>query len=110
MKYASKRNIHTPEARRLKYCDKCSHVWEKGMSGTVLKYNHLPTYRLPRILCNTCAKLKTDKEKEGWQISEWLSLKNSKEWLDKESKRLREKGWKIGMKVSNNMVSLWRIK
>ena len=111
MKYTSKRNIHTPEARRLKYCNRCKHVWEKGCNGTILKHLNLPTYRLPRVYCNTCSKLKAKNESDVWQISEWLSLDGSKEWLKKESKRLRKKGWKVETKEDNRgMVSLWRIK
>ena len=110
MKYTSKRNIHTPEARRLKYCNKCSHVWEKGASSTILKHLNLPTYKLPRITCNTCSKLKASRENEGSQITAWL-LKLDEEWLKKESKRLRKKGWEVKIKEDNRgMVSLWRIK
>jgi len=110
MKYTSKRNIHTPEARRLKYCDKCKRVWEKGCNGTILKHLNLPTYGLPRITCNTCNKLKASREKDGSQITAWL-LKLDEEWLKKEGKRLRKKGWKIEIKEDNRgMVSLWRVK
>ena len=110
MKYASKRNIHTPEARRLKYCDKCSHVWEKGCNGTVLKHLNLPTYRLPRIPCNTCNKLKAKNKSDGWQITAWL-LKLDDGYLEKESKRLVKKGWKVEIREDNEgMIALWRIK
>lgn len=110
MKYTSKRNIHTPEARRLKYCEKCKHVWEKGASGTILKHISLPTYRLPRITCTTCSKLKAKNESDGWQITAWL-LKLDEGYLKKESKRLIKKGWKVEIREDNEgMIALWRVK
>ena len=38
-----KKNVHTKEARRLKYCEKCKRVWEIGFTGSIHSYDHLPT-------------------------------------------------------------------
>ena len=56
-KYGSKkRNTHTREARRLKYCNSCNVVWEINVTGSIRRYKHLPTYGLPRINCKICEK------------------------------------------------------
>ena len=49
-----KKNVHTKEARRLKYCEKCKRVWEIGFTGSIHSYDHLPTYGLPRKTCKMC--------------------------------------------------------
>ena len=40
--------------QRLKYCEGCQHVWERSSTKVILYYNHLPTYKLPRITCKKC--------------------------------------------------------
>lgn len=100
---------HTAETRRLRYCNACSHVWEDGSSGMVLRYSHLPTWGLPRKNCGVCKKIKKHKKKNSWQITKPLYL-NSLSYLEKESRRLEKKGWKMRIiKDSSGEISLWRI-
>ena len=50
----------------LKYCEKCKYVWEKSSTGSILHHSDLPTYKLPRIICNKCKKRnKAYKENEN---------------------------------------------
>ena len=110
MKYTSKKNIHTADARKLKYCDKCYRVWEKALTGTILKYRNLPTHGLPRVACNSCSKLKESIEKDGRQITKWLSFVNE-DWLKSECDRLNKKDWKVEIQKDNRgMIALWRIR
>ena len=100
---------HASETRRLRYCNACSHVWEDGDSGRVLRYRHLPTWGLPRNNCGVCKKIKKHKEKKVWQITKPLYL-NSLSYLEKESKRLEKKGWTMRIiEDSSGEISLWRV-
>jgi|TARA_R110002051_G_scaffold88750_2_gene156488 hypothetical protein len=47
-------NLHSKEVRRLKYCKECSKTWEIGITGSILFYKHLPTYKMERKKCRRC--------------------------------------------------------
>lgn len=57
-------NHYSKETRRLKMCPVCDHVWELGYSGVTLKYDHMPTYGLNRVVCTFCKRLQNDSEEE----------------------------------------------
>ena len=40
--------------RKLKMCPQCDHVWEITLSGVCIRYTHLPTIHLKRIVCTFC--------------------------------------------------------
>ena len=40
--------------QRLKYCKECQHVWERSTTKSIIYYDNLPTYKLPRIVCKKC--------------------------------------------------------
>ena len=52
------KNKYRKEARRLKLCPKCEHVWEIGHTGAVRRYDHMPTYGLKRVKCTFCKGIK----------------------------------------------------
>jgi|TARA_R110000824_G_scaffold10249_1_gene45365 hypothetical protein len=54
-KKASQKNNYSSEGRKLKFCNKCKMVWEMGITGTILKYDHMPTYGLKRKDCLKCS-------------------------------------------------------
>ena len=41
---------------KLKFCKKCNYVWEISTEGTCMRYNNMPSYKLPRIICKNCDK------------------------------------------------------
>ena len=59
----TKKNQHTKEARRLKYCLKCKRVYEVNVLyfGKEIHYDSMPTYGLPRITCKECKNIKVDR-------------------------------------------------
>lgn len=57
-------NHYVKEARRLKLCPNCEQVWEIGHTGTVRRYDHLPTYKLNRVVCTFCKRILNDKDEE----------------------------------------------
>ncbi len=38
----------------LRYCINCKKVWEISTTGSILYYEHLPTYGLDRRICKAC--------------------------------------------------------
>jgi len=48
------RNLHSREARRLKYCKECNKIWEISTTGSILFYEHMPTYGMTRKKCKNC--------------------------------------------------------
>ena len=65
LKQKNNKNKFTKEARRLKYCERCSHTWEISTSGSILFYAHLPTYGCTRKKCAKCkgGSIETYKQK-----------------------------------------------
>ena len=55
-----KQDINTYSKPALRYCMECKKVWEISTAGSILFYNHLPTYKLPRIKCKACRNLSTE--------------------------------------------------
>jgi len=54
------RQKNTALKATLRYCLECKKVWEIGISGSILFYSHLPTYKLPRKICKACNNLSID--------------------------------------------------
>ena len=50
------KNYHHAEFTKLKFCKNCKKTWERTCTGTILSYNHLPTYGLLRKNCDKCGK------------------------------------------------------
>ena len=48
------RNLHSKEVRRLKNCEECNKTWEISTTGSILFYEHLPTYKMTRKKCKNC--------------------------------------------------------
>ena len=42
---------------KLRYCLDCKKTWEISTSGSILFYDHLPTYGLQRRICHSCNNL-----------------------------------------------------
>jgi hypothetical protein len=38
----------------LYFCENCVSVWQISCTGTILRYKHLPTYKLKRTKCRYC--------------------------------------------------------
>lgn len=55
-KKASEKNNYSNEGKKLKFCNRCNMVWEIGITGTLLRYDHMPTYGLKRQDCFRCDK------------------------------------------------------
>ena len=47
-------NRRPKKSIRLKLCPKCLRVWETSCTGACVRYNHLPTLRLKRVICTFC--------------------------------------------------------
>jgi len=47
-------NNYRAEYKRLKFCEKCKRSWERLTTGMIASYSHLPTYGLPRKICEIC--------------------------------------------------------
>ena len=45
---------HKKIAKKLKYCESCEHVWEISVEGGIIKYMHLPKYKLYKKICRMC--------------------------------------------------------
>jgi len=48
------KNNYNYDQRRLRFCKDCKKVWELTWSKSLLYYDHLPTYGLPRKKCKYC--------------------------------------------------------
>lgn len=53
-KKKSQKNNYSSEGRKLKFCNGCKKVWEVGITGTILRYGHMPSYGLIRKNCSKC--------------------------------------------------------
>ena len=112
VKYASKKNIHTSETRRLRYCKDCEYVWERGERGHPIKYTNLPTYCLPRVVCKMCKSIKKQNLKTNYRLTRLLyPTEKTNIYLSNEKIRLEKKGWELVVASDEkNQISLWRIK
>lgn len=62
-----KKKVKNYQKAKLRYCLDCKKVWEISTSGSILFYEHLPTYGLERRICKSCNNLntKTYKQQRG---------------------------------------------
>jgi len=44
----------------LRYCINCKKVWVISTTGSILFYDHLPTYGLERRICKACDNRSTE--------------------------------------------------
>ena len=44
----------------LRYCINCKKVWVISITGSILFYDHLPTYGLERRICKACNNRSTE--------------------------------------------------
>ena len=62
-----KKKVINYQKAKLRYCLDCKKVWEISTSGSILFYEHLPTYGLERRNCKSCDNLsiKAYKQQRG---------------------------------------------